>query len=92
MSAVTKQADRVAFAGDAVSKTNLNLRGTPSAAPLAPPPMEISTEAPIRTKGEDRLHRVGYAYRIADVLKQAATSRTGPFQLRDTYIPLRIGL
>ena len=39
-----------------------NLRGTPSAAPLTPAPMEIGTEAPIRTKGEDRLRRVGYRH------------------------------
>lgn len=59
-----------------------NLRGTPSAAPLTPAPMEIGTEAPIRTKGEDRLRRVGYAYRIADVLSELSPREGRVFAIR----------
>ncbi|PMY68487.1 MULTISPECIES: P-loop NTPase fold protein [Pseudomonas] len=59
-----------------------NLRGIPSAAPIAPPPMEIGTEAPIRTKGEDRLRRVGYAYRIADVLSELSPREGRVFAIR----------
>ncbi|MEE1917385.1 MULTISPECIES: KAP family P-loop NTPase fold protein [Pseudomonas] len=59
-----------------------NLRGTTSAAPLAPPSMEIGTEAPIRTKGEDRLRRVGYAYRIADVLSELSPREGRVFAIR----------
>nr|WP_314561237.1 P-loop NTPase fold protein [uncultured Pseudomonas sp.] len=59
-----------------------NLRGTTSAAPLAPPSMEIGTEAPIRTKGEDLLRRVGYAYRIADVLLELSPREGRVFAIR----------
>ncbi|MDI3390985.1 P-loop NTPase fold protein [Pseudomonas sp. V98_8] len=59
-----------------------NLRGKPSVAPLVPPPMEIGTEAPIRTKGEDRLRRVGYAYRIADVLSELSPREGRIFAIR----------
>lgn len=59
-----------------------NLKGTTSAAPLAPPSMEIGTEAPIRTKGEDLLRRVDYAYRIADVLLELSPREGRVFAIR----------
>ncbi|MXS21493.1 KAP family P-loop NTPase fold protein [Pseudomonas oryzihabitans] len=59
-----------------------NLRGTTSAAAPAPPSMEIGTEAPIRTKGEDLLRRVGYAYRIADVLLELSPREGRIFAIR----------
>lgn len=59
-----------------------NLRGIPSVVPLAPPPMEIGTEAPIRTQGEDRLRRVGYASRIADVLSELSPREGRVFAIR----------
>lgn len=59
-----------------------NLRGKPSGAPPADQPMEIGTEAPIRTKAEDRLRRVGYAYRIADVLSELSPREGRVFAIR----------
>lgn len=44
--------------------------------------MEIGTEAPIRTKAEDRLRRVGYAYRIADVLSELSPREGRVFAIR----------
>lgn len=58
------------------------LRGTTSSAPLAPPRMEIGTEAPIRTESEDLLRRVGYAYRIADVLLELSPREGRIFAIR----------
>lgn len=59
-----------------------NLRGATSAAPITPASMELGTEAPIRTKGEDRLRRVGYAYRIAEVLSELSPREGRVFAIR----------
>lgn len=67
---------------NAVKLRLANLRGKPSVAPFVPPPTEIGTEAPIRTKGEDRLRRVGYAYRIADVLSELSPREGRVFAIR----------
>lgn len=44
--------------------------------------MEIGTEAPIRTKAEDRLRRVGYANRIAGVLSELSLREGRVFAIR----------
>ncbi|AIZ35688.1 NTPase [Pseudomonas parafulva] len=45
-------------------------------------PMEIGTEAPIRTKAEDRLRRGGYANRIAGVLSELSLREGRVFAIR----------
>lgn len=50
--------------------------------PLNHQPMEIGTEAPIRTKAEDRLRRVGYANRIAGVLSELSLREGRVFAIR----------
>lgn len=44
--------------------------------------IEIGTEAPIRTKAEDRLRRVGYASRIAEVLSELSPREGRIFAIR----------
>lgn len=61
-------------------KIRLGLK--PGAAALVQRSIEIGTEAPIRTKAEDRLRRVGYASRIAEVLSELSPREGRIFAIR----------
>lgn len=61
-------------------KIRLGLK--PGAAAPVQRSLEIGTEAPIRTKTEDRLRRVGYASRIAEVLSELSPREGRIFAIR----------